>query len=139
MHADLSDAAISCQHDVQLSVAIIDYLNLVEDVVAIWAVLKVNLSQVGVPWVLLVIIVDLILLFTSKLAVDRHVVKLLLLLEDFVGTALLGLFKEGLRIGGEIVSKLWPAKHRRDRVAAEADAHIKPSIQQPLQLFCHHL
>ena len=82
VHSIFPYATIARQNDVKLSVRVKDHLHFVEDIVPIGAILQINLRHVGVPWPLIIVIIDLILLFLGEFIVKWNVVKLLLRLHD---------------------------------------------------------
>ena len=106
----LSNKTVPGQHDVKLAVRIVNHLDLVEDKVTERTIRKIYLSHVCVPSNLVIVVVDLVLLFTSKLAIDWNMIQLLLLLKDFFDSLLLRLLKECGSIIAEIVDEIRPLK-----------------------------
>ena len=109
MHTILTNAAITSQYNVKLSVGVKDDLHLVINIIAIWTILQVNFGHIRVPRLArLRIIVDSVLLLGLELHVDRHVVELLLLLEDLFCSLLLSFLEEGSCILRVAVLELGP-------------------------------
>ena len=69
VHTFLANSTVPSQHNIQVSVGVVNHLHLVESVIAIVSVFKVNLGHVGIkgpPVCAFTFKVNFVLFFTSK-------------------------------------------------------------------------
>ena len=85
----LSDSPVSCQDDIQISVCVVDQLELVKDEVSIRSILEVNLCEVCIPGSFVFVVINFVLLFTLDDNVEWNIVWLVTLLTNFFDSFLL--------------------------------------------------
>lgn len=100
MHAFFTNAAVPCEHNVKVSVRVVDHLHFVENVVAVVTVLQVDLDHVCVVRTTIGVLafkVNRILLLSSKLLVERNIT-VFLVLNQLLLFAFLRFVEQSLRV-----------------------------------------